>query len=96
MESVEEVIIEDTENVDDIKVSDVNEAIELNEGDIPVLEKKKKKLRKKDSPAAPRILNYYEIDISEIPSAVFSVNKFMALNPKFFKTNVDKRMVYIN
>lgn len=48
---------------------------------------KKKKLTK---------IKYYEIDITDIPSAVFSVNKFMTLHPEFFKTNVSKKMIYIN
>lgn len=44
----------------------------------------------------PRIFNYYDIDISDIPSHVNTVNKFILLHPEFFKTNVNKKMIYLH
>ncbi len=39
---------------------------------------------------------YYSIDISDVPSSIAAVHKFMALNPKFFKTSVSKTMLHFN
>ncbi len=62
-------------------------------------EPKKKKLHKKQTVVGektPRVLNYYSIDISDISSAVYAFNKFIDLRPEFFKTTINKKMVYIN
>src|SRR6476661_4855047 len=43
-----------------------------------------------------RIPYYYTIDISNIPSYVNSMNKFMDIHPEFFRTNVSKKIVYVH
>lgn len=45
---------------------------------------------------SPRVIRYYSIDISNIPSYVNSMTRFMAIHPEFFKTNVSKKLIYIN
>lgn len=49
---------------------------------------KKKSLSKK-------VKNIYSVDVSEIPSTVCNIHKFMDLHPEFFKTNVSKKMIYL-
>lgn len=61
--------------------------------------KVKKTFRKKSKPAKPdnpRVVHYFANDISNIASYVFNMNKFMAFHPEMFKTNVSKKMIYIN
>jgi hypothetical protein len=40
--------------------------------------------------------HYYKIDISDIPSHVNAVSKFMNIHPEFFKTNVNKKFIRIS
>ncbi len=39
---------------------------------------------------------FYQIDITDIPSAVYNFTKFLNMHPDFFKTNVDKKFLYNN
>lgn len=60
---------------------------------------KKKKVTFDDvnkPPAVPRVIIYYKIDISDIPSYINAFNKFMVLHPEFFKTNVSKKLIRNN
>lgn len=57
------------------------------------IEKTNKKHKKKPHNITP---TYYEIDISDIPSSIYNVNKFMSLQPKLFKTNISKKMIYLS
>lgn len=67
-------------------VNEVNEIDEVNEENeslkenIPIKNKKR----------------FYQIDITDIPSAVYNFTKFLNLHPEFFKTNVDKKFLYNN
>ncbi|MGL5934898.1 MAG: Hint domain-containing homing endonuclease [Cetobacterium sp.] len=47
-------------------------------------------------PKKPRLVSHYDVDISEIPSYINSMVKFMGLHPEFFKTNVSKKMIYLH
>lgn len=38
----------------------------------------------------------YEVDVSDISSTISNINKFILIHPKFFKTNVDKKLIYHN
>lgn len=59
--------------------------------------KKKKPLNNEDKQSIiPRVVTYYKIDISDIPSYINSFNKFMTLHPEFFKTNVSKKLIRNN
>jgi Hom_end-associated Hint len=40
--------------------------------------------------------SYYKVDISDIASSVFNMNKYMSIHPEFFKTNVNKKMIHIH
>jgi hypothetical protein len=50
------------------------------------------KLAKKHKSKKP----YYKVDISDIASSVFNMNKYMSIHPEFFKTNVNKKMIHIH
>jgi hypothetical protein len=39
---------------------------------------------------------HYKVDISDIASSVFNMNKYMSIHPEFFRTNVNKRMIHIH
>ena len=59
--------------------------------------KKKKAVSDNDKqPVVPRVVTYYRIDISDIPSYINAFNKFMVLHPEFFKTNVSKKLIRNN
>lgn len=40
--------------------------------------------------------NYYAIDISNIMSSIYNINKFIGFHPEFFNTNINKRIIYVN
>jgi DNA polymerase III delta prime subunit len=40
--------------------------------------------------------SYYAIDISNIVSSIQAINKFMALHPEFFNTNINKKISHFN
>ena len=66
------------------------------EGNRETLPKMKKTLKKKKILGnIKRPFAYYKIDVSDIPSHINSISKFMSLHPEFFNTNVNKKMVYI-
>jgi hypothetical protein len=94
--------IEDINNTSSIKYSIPEPNIEkINTTPINHIEKtqKKKLLKKKKSSneeKKPRASYYYHIDISDIPSYINNVIKFMNIHPEFFKTNVSKKMVYLH
>jgi hypothetical protein len=101
-----EIIVHGTVTVGNeiLKVEDFVEIIES----LPVQPveppKVKKTLKKKKiviegedkTPAVPRVVTYYKIDISDIPSYINAFNKFMVLHPEFFKTNVSKKLIRNN
>lgn len=39
---------------------------------------------------------FYSIDITDIPSAIENIYAFMSIHPEFFRTNVNKRLIYVN
>lgn len=57
---------------------------------------KKREKKKLDGDVKPRVAYYYHDDISDIPSYINSMVKFMGIHPEFFKTNVSKKMIYLH
>lgn len=91
----------DNENIDPSpSIAENNDALEDGSS------KPKKTLKKKSGTIVnkkvdgrlktPRIKYYYDIDISDIPSYINSMVKFMDIHPDFFKTNVSKKMIYLH
>jgi hypothetical protein len=93
-------------DVTPIKILESNEQIALIDATVekPTEQKVKKTLKKKrvtfedvdKPPAVPRVITYYKIDISDIPSYINAFNKFIVLHPEFFKTNVSKKLIRNN
>ena len=81
--------------VEDIIV-DINKSEEIQIKESVQKIKKEKSVSTQVKKKVVRKENYYEIDISDIPSYVNTVNKFMSLHPELFKTNVNKKIIYIH
>ena len=90
---IEEVIEEAQEIIEEEKVKKT-----LKKKASPANSKSSKlpKTFKKGVEHVARNINYYKIDISGIPSYINTVQKFMQLHPEFFRTNVNKKMIYIH
>lgn len=53
-------------------------------------------IEKEDDEKRIRNKEYYCIEVVNVPSFISAMNKFMLLHPEFFKTNINKKIVYLS
>jgi hypothetical protein len=72
------------------------QSIEVKPEVVPVEMIQKPIIKKPLGEIIPRVIKHYSVDISDNISMINTVNKFMSFHPEFFKTNIDKKITFIN